>query len=199
MNDMAQQPSRRSLTRDTRQALRGDHRLAATRQRYAVVKTAPQASSRYRGFWGRCHSTYLVAVLRELLVDRLELAGSSRRSSSTALESGLLALVESLLLDNTLGLELVDSLGVLPARLEAEHTESVRNDQLLLAVVRLRHTLVDLEALESSGTTGSLVGNHTADSTEEDARRSAVVERTVLLRVDKVALVHESVVLELFG
>lgn len=156
---------------------------------------------------------HLVAELCELLVNRLNLARGGRGGSSTALERGGLALLESLSLDSTLGLQLVNSLAVLPAdlardalerrvlatRLEAQHTEGVWDDQLLLAVVRRGDTLVDLQALERSSTTGRLVGHHTANSTEEDARGGAVVERTRLAGVHQVALVHESMVLQLNG
>lgn len=41
------------------------------------------------------------------------------------------------------------------------------------------------------------MGDHTADGAVEDARRSAVVEGTRLLRVDQVTLVQELVVAEL--
>ena len=154
---------------------------------------------------------HLVAVLLELLVDRLQLGGSSRGSSGTALDVGHLALVEGLLLDNTLGLQLVDRLLVLPAdlardalqcsvlttRLETQHTQRIRNNKLLLAVVWRRHALIDLEALKRGRATGGLVRHHTTDRAEENARRSTVVEWTALAWVDKVALVHKLKVLQL--
>jgi hypothetical protein len=58
---------------------------------------------------------------------------------------------------------------VLAAGLEAENTESLGNDHLLLLVVRGRDTLEDLKALESGGTTGSLVGDHATDGLVEDS------------------------------
>ena len=86
---------------------------------------------------------------------------------------------------------------VLAARLETQHTEGIWDNELLLTVVRRGHTLVHLQTLERGSTTRRLVRNHTADSTVQDARRSAVVEGTTLAGVHKVALVHESVVLQL--
>lgn len=117
----------------------------------------------------------------------------------------------SLLLDLALGLELVDSLHVVPANLvrdtldggelaaglKTEDTQSRRDDHELLAVVRRRDTLVDLQSLQSGGTTSGLVGNHAADGLVEDARRGTVVEGTSLLGVNQVALVQVGVVLQL--
>ena len=66
---------------------------------------------------------HLVAVRLELLVDGLELRGSSRGGSSALLCGSRLALVEGLLLDDALGLELVDNVLVLPADLRRDALE----------------------------------------------------------------------------
>jgi hypothetical protein len=116
------------------------------------------------------------------------------------LERGLLALVVRLTLDPLL-LEPVDDVpvapadlvrdalegAVLPAGLEAEHTESRGHDHLLDLVLGRGHTLEERQALERGGTTGGLVGDHTADGLEQDPGRSTVVEGTRLLGVDNVA------------
>jgi hypothetical protein len=67
---------------------------------------------------------------------------------------------------------------VLAAGAETEDAESLRNNHTLLLVVRGRDTLENLEALESSSTTGGLVGHHSADGLVEDAGRSTEVEGT---------------------
>lgn len=72
---------------------------------------------------------------------------------------------------------------VLAAGLQAQDTQSLGNDHLLLEVVGGRDTLEDLESLESGGTAGGLVGNHTTDSLVEDTRRGAEVEGTTTGRV----------------
>ena len=84
-----------------------------------------------------------------------------------------------------------------PTHLESEHAKGLRHDDALLVVVRRRDTLEELDALESGGTSAGLVRDHTADRTVEDARRSALVERSALLRVDQVLLVQEGVVTKL--
>lgn len=86
---------------------------------------------------------------------------------------------------------------VLAARLEAKDTEGLGHNHLLFAVVRGRNTLVELDALKSSGTTGGLVRDHAADSLVKDARGGTEVEGTLLLRVDQVLLVQVSLVAEL--
>lgn len=153
----------------------------------------------------------LVAVRSELGVDVLELVGGGGLSGGALLGSSDLALVVSGLLDLALGLELVDGLHVVPANLvrdtldgselaaglKTEHTESGGDDHELLAVVGRGNTLVDLQALESGGTTSGLVGKHSADGLVEDARGSTVVEGTSLLGVDQVTLVEVGVVLQL--
>lgn len=67
----------------------------------------------------------------------------------------------------------------LAAGLQAQDTQGLGNDHLLLLVIRGRHTLENLEALQSRGTTGGLVGNHAADGLVEDAGGGAEVERTL--------------------
>ena len=85
---------------------------------------------------------------------------------------------------------------VLAAGLQAEHTQSLGNDHLLLLVVRRGDTLEDLQALESGGTAGSLVGDHATDSLVEDARGSAEVEGTTASRVVTGHLAEVGVVLD---
>ncbi|KAI6771083.1 hypothetical protein HG531_009938 [Fusarium graminearum] len=68
----------------------------------------------------------------------------------------------------------------LAAGLESENAESLGNDDLLGLVVGRGDTLEDLKALESSGTTGSLVGDHATDGLVEDSGRSAEVEGTYI-------------------
>lgn len=67
---------------------------------------------------------------------------------------------------------------VLAAGLEAEDTESLRNDHTLLLVVGRRDTLEGLKALHSGGTTGGLVRNHAADSSPEHLGGGTEVEGT---------------------
>ena len=86
---------------------------------------------------------------------------------------------------------------VLAAGAEAEDTQSLGNDNALLLVVGRGDTLEELEAFESSSTTGSLVGDHSADCPVEDLGGGTVVEGARLFRVDDVTLVEEVVVPEL--
>lgn len=79
---------------------------------------------------------------------------------------------------------------VLAAGLQTQHTQSLGDDHLLLVVVGRGDTLEDLEALESSGTAGGLVGNHAADSLVEDARGGTEVERTWDQQSDRVVIAH---------
>jgi hypothetical protein len=67
---------------------------------------------------------------------------------------------------------------VLAAGLQTEDAQGLGNNDTLLLVVWRRNTLEDLQAFHSSGTTGSLVGNHAPDGLVEDAGRSTEVERT---------------------
>jgi hypothetical protein len=82
-----------------------------------------------------------------------------------------------LVLPANLVAETADS-AVLAARLQPQDTEGLRNNHLLLLVVRGRDTLEHLEALKGSGTAGGLVGDHAADGLVEDTGRSAEVEGT---------------------
>lgn len=53
--------------------------------------------------------------------------------------------------------------------LQTQDSQSLRDDCSLLAVVRRRNTLEELDAFESGGATRGLVGDHAADGPEEDA------------------------------
>jgi hypothetical protein len=86
---------------------------------------------------------------------------------------------------------------VLPSGLESEDSQCLGNDDLLLPVVWGRDALKELDALQGSGTSGSLVGHHPTDGAVENLARRAEVERTALLWVDEVALVQELVVAQL--
>lgn len=86
---------------------------------------------------------------------------------------------------------------VLATRLESQDTKGGGNDHTLLTVVWWRNTLEKLEALESSGTTGGLVGDHPTDGLEENLRWCTVVEGTRFPRVDDMALVEKIVIAQL--
>jgi hypothetical protein len=86
---------------------------------------------------------------------------------------------------------------VLATGLEAEHTESLGNNNTLLLVVWGRDTLKDLESLQGSGTTGGLVRNHAADGLVENARRGTEVEGTTTGRVETGGLAEVGMVLQL--
>lgn len=88
---------------------------------------------------------------------------------------------------------------VLAAGAETENTQSLRDNDALLLVVRRRNTLEDLQALHSSSTAGGLVGNHAADSLVQDAGRSAEVEGTTTSRVETGDLAEVGVVLDYCG
>ena len=74
---------------------------------------------------------------------------------------------------------------VLAAGLEAEDTEGLGNDHALLVVVRRRDTIEGLQALQSGGTTGSLVRDHTTDGAPEHLGGSAVVPGTYVQVSDR--------------
>lgn len=59
------------------------------------------------------------------------------------------------------------------------------------------HFLKDLETLQSSSSTGSLVRQHSSDNTPEETRRSAVVDVSTTSWVDNWTLVKESLELQL--
>ena len=86
---------------------------------------------------------------------------------------------------------------VLPARLQPQYPESLRDDHALLAIVGRGDALKELEALKSSRAAGSLVRDHAADGPVENLGRCAVVEGARLFRVDNVAFVEEVVVPQL--
>ncbi|KAI6776373.1 hypothetical protein HG530_000318 [Fusarium avenaceum] len=128
----------------------------------------------------------LVAVgskgLGGLLLDSSVLLGIGQLSGSN-----LLALVRNipsndvLVLPANLVRQTTDS-AELAAGLESENAESLGNDDLLGLVVGRGDTLEDLKALESGGTTSSLVRHHTTDGLVEDSGGSAEVEGTYIER-----------------
>lgn len=79
-------------------------------------------------------------------------------------------------------------------RLQTEDSEGSRDNHALGGVVGLGDTLENLQTLHGSGTTSSLVGEHTTDNTEEDTAGSTEMERTVG-GVDNSTLTEELVVL----
>jgi len=86
---------------------------------------------------------------------------------------------------------------VLATGLQSQDTESLGNDHLLLLIVGGRYTLENLEALQSGGTTGGLVRNHTTDGLVEDSGGSAEVEGTNASGVVSGHLAQIGMVLEL--
>ena len=86
---------------------------------------------------------------------------------------------------------------VLATGLQAENTEGLGDDHLLLLVVGGRDTLEDLETLKGGGTTGSLVGDHATDSLVEDSGGGAEVEGATAGGVVSGHLAQVGVVLEL--
>ena len=66
---------------------------------------------------------------------------------------------------------------VLSSGLQSQDPQSLGNNNSLDLVIWWWDTLEDLKSLESSGTTGSLVGNHSADCLVEDSRWGTEVER----------------------
>lgn len=124
--------------------------------------------------------------------DLLALVVSSALSLSSLLQSSndILVLPANLVGQTTNSAELA-------AGLETEDTESLGNDDLLGLVVGRGDTLEDLKALESGGTAGSLVGDHTTDSLVEDSGRSTEVEGTTAGGVVSGDLSEVGVVLEL--
>jgi hypothetical protein len=82
--------------------------------------------------------------------------------------------------------------------LQFQRLEGLRDDHLLLPVIGRWDTVVNSESLESSLTSGSLVGEHTTDSSPENHRRSGVVKRTPLW-ISSGSLVAELLVLQLIS
>jgi len=152
----------------------------------------------------------LVAQSNQRLGGGLEhvLLGSSS-TGAEALEC-LDAFVVSLAAHLALVLELLDNLLVFPADLasetrqgavlatwlQANDTQSSWDDNALDSVIWRWDTFEHLKTVQSGSTTGSLVWDHTADGTEEDAGWSAEMEWTTF-RVDNATLAQESVILEL--
>jgi hypothetical protein len=131
--------------------------------------------------------------LNSLLLDgsesSLTLVVSSRLGLTLLFELGnnILVLPTDFVRDTTNG-------GVLTSGLKTEDTESGGDNHALNTVIRSGNTFEKLNAIQSSGTTSSLVGNHTTDSLIQDTRRSTEMERTTS-GVDETTLVEVSVVL----
>ena len=88
---------------------------------------------------------------------------------------------------------------VLATGLQAEDAQGLGNHHLLHLVVWGRDTLEDLQALHGGGTTGSLVGDHAADSLVEDSGGSAEMEGTTTGGVVSGHLAQVGVVLHYEG
>ena len=126
------------------------------------------------------------------------------------LGQSLLALVEGLGADLAFLFELLDNIlvlptdlggnateaGVLATGLEAENTEGLGNNHALHFVVGRRDALKDFDIFQSLGTTSSLMGDHTAEGTVEDAGGGAEMEGTVG-GLDKGALLQVFMVADL--
>jgi len=124
---------------------------------------------------------------------------------------GNLALVESSSFDLPLLFQTIDNVLVSPANFmrqtlysaifptgfQPQHSQRLRDDEPLLAIVRGRNTLEELETLKGSGTTGGLVRDHTADRSVEYLRGGTVMEGAGLFRVDNVPFMEEIMVSEL--
>ena len=85
---------------------------------------------------------------------------------------------------------------VLAAGSETEHTQGLGNNDTLLLVIGGRNTLENLKSLHRSGTTGGLVGNHSADGLVEDARGSPEMPGTSARAIVTSGLAKEGVVLD---
>lgn len=86
---------------------------------------------------------------------------------------------------------------VLPTRFQPQHPQRLWYDEPLLAVVRGRNTLEELEAFKGSGTAGGLVWDHTPNCSVEDLRGRAVMEGAGFFGVDNMAFMEEIMVPEL--
>lgn len=86
---------------------------------------------------------------------------------------------------------------VLPARLQPQYPQSLRNDHPLLPVVWWRYTLIQLKAFQGSGSSCGFVGNHATNGTVKNLRGCSVVEGARLFWIHDVAFVEEVVVAEL--
>jgi hypothetical protein len=76
----------------------------------------------------------------------------------------------------------------LSSGLESEDSEGGGNDDSLDLVLGRGDTLEELESLESGGTSGGFVGDHSSDGLVEDPRGGSEVERTSSGGVDNVSL-----------
>jgi hypothetical protein len=72
---------------------------------------------------------------------------------------------------------------VLASGTQTQDTKSLWDDDALLLVIWGRDALKGLEAIQSSGTSSSLVWNHAADSSVEDFRGSAKVKGTLFVNL----------------
>ena len=86
---------------------------------------------------------------------------------------------------------------VLPTGFQPQHSQRLWYDEPLLAVVRGRNALEELEALKGGGTASGLVRDHATDRSVEDLGGRAVVEGARLFRVDNVSFMEEIMVSEL--
>ena len=123
--------------------------------------------------------------------------------------SGLLSLVVGSSTNLSLLLKSLDGILVLPSdlvgqtteasevatRSESQHTESLRANHTVDLVVRGRNSLEHLQVSQGSGTTGSLVGDHSTDGSPEDLGGSTEVEGTTS-GVDVASLAQEVLVLD---
>jgi len=111
----------------------------------------------------------------------------------------LLEFVELLGVDLSLFLEFGNDAGLAPAgessevaegaerseRLQSEHLEGLRHDHALLVVIGEGDSLEDLQATESGGAFGALVGSHASDDLPKDAGGSfPVLEALAGVRVN---------------
>ncbi len=61
---------------------------------------------------------------------------------------------------------------VLATRLQPQHPQGLRDNHPLLAVIWRRNTLVELQALQGSGTPGALVRSHSSDGPGTESSRA---------------------------
>ena len=141
------------------------------------------------------------SILLELSVERSNLLVAHGLGASSLLL--LLESVELLGLGLAVLFELLDKALLGPAsdnsevaeaavftvRLQSEHLEGFGNNDALLVVVGEGNTLEDLQATESGGALGGLVGQHSTDHLPEDAGGSFPVFEAAA-RVGVNAVVH---------
>jgi len=158
-------------------------------------------------------SSFLVDLVTELselslglLVDLGALLGIGKVSSGSLLASvvcGTLNLSSLLKSGNNILVLPADLVGesadsaVLASWLQSQDTESLWDDHALDLVVWWWDTLEDLKSLHGSGTTSSLVRNHTTDGLVEDSRWSTEMEWTTSGWVVSSHLSEVGVVLQL--